>query len=86
MVVFENFTQNQFVGVLPEGVSEHGLWDQVHVTVGPLRLIGAGAIKVPFRKIYSDTEQKNKNNNCAILMVVQLTTLCYLKREADMIT
>ncbi len=86
MVVFEDFTQNQFVGVLPEGVSEHGLWDQVHVTVGPLRLIGAGAIKVPFRKIYSDTESKKKLFNGAIVRVVQLTTLCYLKRETEMIT
>lgn len=50
-VVLEHFTQHQLVGVFPERVPEHGYRDQEHVTVGTLRLIGAGAVKVPLRKI-----------------------------------
>lgn len=48
-VVLQHFTQNQLVGVFAKGVTEHGSRDQVHVTVGTLCLVCAGAIKVPLR-------------------------------------
>lgn len=35
-VVFEHFTQDQFVGIFPERVSEHGSRDKVHITVRAL--------------------------------------------------
>lgn len=55
-VVFEHFTQDQLVWVFAKWITEHGRRDQVHVTVGTFRLIGAGAIKVPLRQIYGVTE------------------------------
>lgn len=51
-VVFEHLTQHQLVGVFPERVPEHGCRDQEHVAVGALWLVGAGAIKVPLRKVW----------------------------------
>lgn len=54
-VVFEHFTQHQFIGVQGEGVSEHGHGDEVHVAVGALGLVRAGAVEVPFRDIYKNT-------------------------------
>lgn len=35
-VVFEHLTQDQFVGVFPEGISEHSSRDQIHVAVRAL--------------------------------------------------
>ncbi len=46
-VVFEDLTEDQFVGVEGEWISEHADWDEVHVTVGAFGLVCARAIKVP---------------------------------------
>ncbi len=51
-VVLEHLAEHQLVGVFPERVPEHGCRDQEHVTVGALRLVGAGAVEVPLRKIW----------------------------------
>ena len=52
-VVLQHFTQHQFVGVFTKWVAENGSRSQVHVAVGALGLVGAGAIKVPLREICS---------------------------------
>lgn len=64
------------------------MWEQVHVTVGPLRLIGAGAIKVPFRKIYRDTESKKYIIKNICNTDGGSVNNCYLKKkkETGMIT
>ena len=50
-VVLEHFTQNQLVGVFAEWIPEHGGREQVHVAVGALGLVRAGAVEVPLGKI-----------------------------------
>lgn len=50
-VVLQDFTKDQLVGIFTEGITKHGSGNQVHVTVGALCLVGAGAIKVPLREI-----------------------------------
>lgn len=50
-VVFKDFTEDQFVGVEGERVSEHADRDEEQVTVGALGLVRARAIKVPLRNI-----------------------------------
>lgn len=52
-VVFEDLTENKFIGVLAERVPKHGSRSQVHVTVGAFGLVGAGAIEIPLREIWS---------------------------------
>lgn len=52
-VVLEDLTKHEFVGVLAKRVPEHGSRSQVHVTVGAFRLVGAGAIEIPLREIWS---------------------------------
>ena len=52
-VVLEDLTQDQLVGVQGEGVPEHLDREQVHVAVGPLRLVRAGPVKVPLGNICS---------------------------------
>ena len=54
-VVLQHLTEHQLVGVFPERVPEHGCRDQEHVAVGALGLVGAGAVKVPLRKIWQRT-------------------------------
>lgn len=64
-VVLEHFTQNQLVGVFAEWIAEHGSRNQVHVAVGALSLIGAGAIEVPLGQIYG----RRKNGQMRLLHI-----------------
>lgn len=68
-VVLEDLTEHQLVGVQGEGVPEHLYGDQVHVTVGALRLGRTGAIKHPLRNICQQNELSAKQ-------IQYITALC----------
>lgn len=53
-VVLKDLTEDQFIGVQGEWISEHADWDEVHVTVGAFGLVCAGTIKVPLWNIWKD--------------------------------
>lgn len=40
-VVFEDLTEDEFVGVQGEGIPEHPDWKEVHIAVGAFGLVGA---------------------------------------------
>lgn len=51
-VVFEDLTEHQFIWIPSEGISEYSHWMKVHVRVGTLGLVCAGAVIVPNRTIW----------------------------------
>lgn len=51
-VVFEDLTEHQFIWIPSEGISEYSHWMKVHVRVGALGLVCAGAVIVPNRTIW----------------------------------
>ena len=79
VIVLEHFTEHQLVGVFPERVPEHSYRDQEHVAVGALRLVGAGAIKVPLRKVWQwkTTETIDLSHSLKPVFTHSFTTCCY---------